>query len=219
MTTTMLLRDVLDFTEDIGLSSYPIFDESYRKPLNDKIINHYLMREIGYETIDLFRMGIARKMNEIMPLYNKLYQTEMDFDPFITVDIETKNNVEGASETQNESQSGSTTDGKSRAVSSEMPSEMLRGDGNYATTGADSTSNSTVDSTAEDSGKVTSESNSTTSTKGFQGDRVDVMVRYRDSVLNIDMMVVNELAGEFYSLFSSTAGYSDPYPMFGYFGF
>lgn len=219
MTTTMLLRDVLEFTDDIGLMSYPIFDESYRKPLNDKIINHYLMREIGYETIDLFRMAIARKMNEIMPLYNKLYQTEMDFDPFITVDIETKNNVEGASETQNESTSGSITDGKSRAVSSEMPSEMLRGDGNYATTGADSTSNSTVDSTAEDNGRVSSESNSTTSTKGFQGDRVDVMVRYRDSVLNIDMMVINELAGEFYSLFSSTAGYSDPYPMFGYFGF
>lgn len=215
----MLLRDVLDFNDDIGLTSYPIFDESYRKPLNDKIINHYLMREIGYETIDLFRMGIARKMNEVMPLYNKLYQTEMDFDPFITVDIETKNNVEGASETQNESTSGSITDGKSRAVSSEMPSEMLRNDGNYATTGADSTSNSTVDSTAEDNGKVTSASNSTTSTKGFQGDRVDVMVRYRDSLLNIDMMVINELAGEFYSLFSSTASYSDPYPMFGYFGF
>lgn len=53
-----------------GLDKYPIFDESYRKPLNDIIIGYFIGYEIGYETDFQFRMGIASDMAAIMPAYN-----------------------------------------------------------------------------------------------------------------------------------------------------
>lgn len=64
----------------IGLSSYPIFDESYRVHLNDKIIDHFYFQEIGFETPAMFARMMKRTMNEVMPKYNALYEAQQDLD-------------------------------------------------------------------------------------------------------------------------------------------
>lgn len=53
---------------------YPIFNENYRDELEYKIINHFYFREIGFETVGLFKHFLCVKLNEIMPKYNKLYE-------------------------------------------------------------------------------------------------------------------------------------------------
>lgn len=75
-----------DFTYDrIGLAEYPIFDESYRKTLNDNIIGHYMFDEIGSETPGRFRQRMKAKMNIIMPRYNQLYKSQLvEIRPFLT---------------------------------------------------------------------------------------------------------------------------------------
>lgn len=73
---TPQLRRVLDMGYDLGLKHYPIFSESHRQELNDKIVNHFRYREIGYETITQFIFALNRKMFEIMPFYNQLYESE-----------------------------------------------------------------------------------------------------------------------------------------------
>lgn len=54
---------------------FPIWDETYRATLCEKILKHYYMREICCETVGLWLFYINRKMNEIMPYYNQLYST------------------------------------------------------------------------------------------------------------------------------------------------
>ena len=67
--------------------SFPIFDENYRSVLCKKIIKHYYTREIGFETIGLWKLKLNMMMNEIMPYYNKLYETELlKFNPLIDAD-------------------------------------------------------------------------------------------------------------------------------------
>lgn len=68
--------------------SYPIFDESYREILETKILTHYYTREIGLETVGLWKHFLKMRMNEIMPYYNKLYQAEllMPENPFDDTD-------------------------------------------------------------------------------------------------------------------------------------
>ena len=69
----------------LNLDHYPIFDEDYRKELNQKIVEHFWFREIGQETADRFNFFLGRKMNEIMPYYNQLYKSEMiKFNPIVT---------------------------------------------------------------------------------------------------------------------------------------
>lgn len=84
---TTELRYLIENNFDIGLKTYPIFDENYREVLNTKIINHYFFREIGMETAELFKRYLNTTMCEIMPYYNQLYKSELlEFNPFYNVD-------------------------------------------------------------------------------------------------------------------------------------
>lgn len=82
---TMELGTLIQRNYPLNLNSYPIFDESYRNTLNNKIVTHYYFREIGLPTPDKFNFYLGMRMNEIMPYYNKLYESELiKFDPLIT---------------------------------------------------------------------------------------------------------------------------------------
>lgn len=74
---TSELRYIIESGYDLGLKDYPIFEENYREGLNNKILEHFKMREIGFETVALFKYMLNRKMNEIMPLYNQRYISEV----------------------------------------------------------------------------------------------------------------------------------------------
>lgn len=100
----------------LNLNDYPIYDEDYRQVLNNKIINHFYLREIGAETPDRFNFYLGRKMREIMPYYNQMYKSELlEFDPLANNYQEALNKFmresENASNSQNSGFSGeSSTD-------------------------------------------------------------------------------------------------------------
>lgn len=80
---TAALPHIFDF-------DFPIFDENYRTTLETKIIRHYYTREIGLETYGLWKLKLQTKLNEIMPYYNKLYQSELyTYNPLYDVDMTT----------------------------------------------------------------------------------------------------------------------------------
>lgn len=78
---------------------YPIFDEQYKSIIETKILKHYYTREIGLETVGLWKLKLDTKMNEIMPYYNQLYKSAMiEFNPFFTDEYTTlhNRNVDGS---------------------------------------------------------------------------------------------------------------------------
>ena len=77
---------------------YPIFDNSYKSVLETKILSHFYTREICEETVGLWKHRLYSKMNEIMPYYNKLYESEaIKIDPITNIlkVIEGNKNKEG----------------------------------------------------------------------------------------------------------------------------
>lgn len=73
---------------------FPIFDESYRNVLETKILKHYYTREIGLETVGLWKLKLDTKLNEIMPFYNQLYKSELiEFNPMYDVDLTRDHNL------------------------------------------------------------------------------------------------------------------------------
>ena len=56
---------------------YPIFDENYRYVLNKKILLTYYTREICAETVGLWKLQMRQVLNNIMPFYNQLYNSEL----------------------------------------------------------------------------------------------------------------------------------------------
>lgn len=80
---TTELRYIIESGYDLqALKSYPIFDENYRQVLNQYILNHFWLREIGAETVGEFDLFLGNTMNEIMPYYNGLFKMAMsEIDP------------------------------------------------------------------------------------------------------------------------------------------
>lgn len=84
-----VIEDALPLIFDF---EFPIFDENYRSVLETKILRHYYTREIGLETYGLWKLKLQTKLNEIMPYYNKLYETELfKYNPLYDVDMTTTN--------------------------------------------------------------------------------------------------------------------------------
>lgn len=92
--------------------NYPIFDEAYRCVLETKILKHFYTKEIGGETVGLWKLWLNTRMNEIMPYYNKLYESELlEFNPLYDIDYTRtqKNSKQGTKEDTGET-SGTITD-------------------------------------------------------------------------------------------------------------
>lgn len=67
--------------------AFPIFDEEYRPVLCKKILKHYYTREIGFETVGLWKLKLNMLMNEIMPYYNQLYESALlEYNPLLDAD-------------------------------------------------------------------------------------------------------------------------------------
>lgn len=93
---------------------FPIFDEQYRSVLETKILRHYYTREIGCETYGLWKLRLQTKLNEIMPYYNKLYESELlKYNPLYDVDMTTTNVGQRTGE-RTDINSGEITDNRSR---------------------------------------------------------------------------------------------------------
>ena len=92
--------------------SFPIFDENYRNVLCTKIIKHYYTREIGCETVGLWKLWLNVKMNEVMPYYNQLYKSELlEFNPLYTKNVTNSHKNEyGSNAEENESINDTTTE-------------------------------------------------------------------------------------------------------------
>ena len=82
---------------------FPIFDENYRTVLERKILKHYYTREIATETVGLWKHFLDMRLNEIMPYYNKLYESELlEFNPLYDVDLTKDHTGTGSSDTEHE---------------------------------------------------------------------------------------------------------------------
>lgn len=183
----------------LGLDKYPIFDEDYRRSLNDKIIDHYYVREIGSETAGLFALFVRRTMNEEMPYFNQLYEsTLLKFDPLDEVDMVYTDEGEN---TSTGSASG-TNKAKNRNVFMDTPMSML--DTNpSAVENLEYATNVTYDDAGNDSRTDSESAGRYTGKRTEKGHRTRapyLLKEWRETFLNIDMMVLDSLEDCFFKL-------------------
>lgn len=211
---------------------FPIFDEEYRGVLQTKILKHYYTREIGAETVSLWKLWLDTKLNEIMPYYNKLYKSELlDFNPLYTDNLtrtratklnskrETGNNgeVDTTNNSNSEGSGNRTTNNNGSDLYSDTPQGSLSGveSGTYLTNARKtidtSTTSSNTTNNSSASGKVISTENGNDnfnstedyleSVSGYSSvNASDLLKKYRETFINIDMMIINDLEDLFFQL-------------------
>lgn len=210
------VESVLDKSWNKIFSDFPIFDEHYREELCKKILRHYYTREICCETVGRWKLFLSDKMKNIMPYYNQLYQSALlEIQPLVSVDrsvthegneSETKTTDRNGTNTAN-----SRTDGSSDTWSyySDTPQGGIAGlDSNdYLTNathnrGTDGT-NSTLNGTTSDNETGTGNRSDSYVDKvlGFEGSQSEMLLKFRETFLNIDMMVIDELKDLFFTIY------------------
>lgn len=90
---------------------YPIFSDSYKPTLENKILMHYYTREISEETYSLWKLRLRSKLNEIMPYYNQLYNSELiKFNPLWDTDLDTDRDIKQDNVHEDETVTDNNTD-------------------------------------------------------------------------------------------------------------
>ena len=235
--------------------NYPIWNESYKTTLETKILKHYFIKEIGMETVGLWKLYLEERMNLIMPYYNQLYETATkNYDYLSDVNSSetytaNKTNKETADFTLTGNLTGSTTnigkdtinstskttDNGSRDSDTTINNKNLESDlpqANYvnldygtnlveseqtealhdttnnvsnfaadSTTDRNNTTNASQDTsqTAKNIVDGNADETYTRTRKGAFGGKslTELMMEYRQSIINIDNMIINELSDLF----------------------
>jgi hypothetical protein len=98
---------------------------------------------------------------------------------------------------------------------------MLSGNGDYATSAQDTVSDTNSTGTSAENATQNQNSTADNATTGFQGNAALMLLQYRQSLVNVDMMIIEELRTLFMLLFSNGDEFSQKrYGYFyGYFGY
>lgn len=226
-TYTMELRKVIEYygREEVEswFSSYELSDfltpeqisqiQKYnvwtKEKLAKQIVDHYYMREIGFETPALFAHYAKVTMNELMGSYLlKIYTQFLEYDPLSSVDYteEYTREIEGNSEGSSNSNSKNSAEGFN--INQDTPQQKITKQklesGIYASsTNQSETSSEIQDSTNTEASSKTIEKYTHTM-KGDNGVIVtnQYLVReFRELASNFNLEIINELNKLFMGLY------------------
>lgn len=162
-----------------------------------KIVDHYYMREIGQETIGLFKHYAKVTMQELMEEYLPLiYSSAIKYDPLVNVDFtETFERTANTDNTGNANSSG-------LGVSSDTPQGKISKnailEGNYATSTSASENETTSSSSSDETESYVKR---TKGNSGISATAQAMVKQYRDNIRAIDKEIIERLEPLFMGLY------------------
>jgi hypothetical protein len=190
---------------------YPLTDNISKKDFECQILNRFLMRRIGFDTVNLFKIQLDVKLNEIMPMYNKMFdslenwnifndgeKTERDgYDNRITTNQSNTNTT--ANNTTNDS---NTSDRRNSDTPQNKLEDVRDGsyvtDYNYDTNTASSNSNST--GTSQNNSNTHDDNTYHETIKHTNANKIEIMKQMQQDIKSIYTLIFNDLDCLFYQL-------------------
>lgn len=198
---TVTIKTLLDHDFDLGLQDYPIWNESYRNILNKKILDHYYMDEIGFETAELFKHFLNARMNEIMNYYNELYVNQ---EKLITDTLENVDLYENSSRNnQNNVSTSSSSNSDNKNLYQDTPQGQIDfTDLENQRWATNLTMNKNNISDTSSSNGINNEEY-TRHVHGNNGKdyKVKLLLDIKKNLFNIDMMIINDLKELFMQIY------------------
>lgn len=179
---------------------YPLTTNIKKEDFEVMILNKFLMRRIGFQTLTPFQIQLNVKLNEIMPLYNKMFDALENWDIF--------NDGETVTRTQDEirkSKLDNTSNNNIEDISdrrySDTPQSHLENirDGSYVTDyNYDTTttkSNNITNSNGEDNNKIQEKIERT------PADKITILKEMQENIKSIYSMIFKDLDELFYQIY------------------
>lgn len=179
---------------------YPLSNTMTKEYFECMLLNHYMTRRIGFDTVTNFKLHLQVKLNTIMPKYNLLFDSYSDLLNTRTITKSGTDNVE--SSTQSNSSNTNTTNnitdnrfsdtGQGQLVISEVQN------GDYLTDYTYSQSNATSNGTALNNGTGT---NARTYNETItENDNENTYYKIQNEMISVFDMIFKDLDTLFYSI-------------------
>ena len=190
---------------------YPLTSNITKEKFETMILNHFLQRRIGFETVTAFRIQLDVKLNEIMPLYNKMFDALENWEIFNDGEVTTRTGTDNrtsqsTNNTSNQLTNHSTTNDISDRRNSELPQNQLEDlrNGSYVTnynydtnTGED---NSTSQGTSQTTNNGTDNNIYNETITRTPADKIAILKEMQENIKSIYTMIFKDLECLFYQL-------------------
>lgn len=189
---------------------YPFYDNDLKKVFEDKFIQYYYYDEIGFETIGRFKQRLSAKLNEIMPRYSQLYQTELaskdinfmlnkDLKETFIREVDNTNNMTGDS--LDKVTGSDNTDFKESNIGNGNATLSYNSLTSINQNNNDFNNNKSSNSNVVNKGNEREET--TLLSQGNIGitSSAELLQKWRDTIINIDQQIINECRDLFMTIF------------------
>lgn len=178
---------------------YPLSTHVNKEEFEILILKHFIMRRIGFETPTAFKLALEVKLNEIMPLYNKLFDALDGWDLFNSGENITRVTTDNGSNTLNNTVTANNTNTSDRR-NSNVPQNQLSdiANGTYMTDynlDTDTSNGTTLSSTEGTNANTTNEVINRT-----PADKIRIYKDFIENKNNIYTMIFKDLESLFYSI-------------------
>ena len=194
---------------------YPLSQYIEKENFETMILNHFLQRRIGFETVTAFRIQLDVKLNEIMPLYNKMFNALDNWEIFNDGEVTTRSGTDNTT-TQNTNNTSnsltnqsttSTTDVSDRR-NSELPQNQLEDlrngsyvtNYNYDTNTNNGQDNSTSQGTSQATNNGTDNKQYNETITRTPADKIAILKEMQENIKSIYTMIFKDLDCLFYQL-------------------
>lgn len=181
--------------------TYPLATGWDKEEFETMILNHFLMRRIGYETVTAFKIALNVKLNEIMPNYNMLYSSIKNWNIFNDGESITRQQTSEGSNAVNSSSNATNSDTSDRRYSNTPQNELADvRDGKYVSEyNYDQNSGSATNQT-ETAGTDSNEINETITRS--PSDKIKIYQEFLAARQNLYTMIFKDLDSLFYQIAS-----------------
>ena len=184
---------------------YNLYDNDLKPWFEEKFYQHFMFYEIGFDTIGMFKQRLMSKLNDIFPYYKQLYETEIrtkGIDFMLNKDLK-ESYVRELTSNSNSNQESNVTSNSLSTAGQLTPSLIANSQkiDKFMDTAQKDNASSNSTSTGESNGN--SKEEYTLTSQGNIGitSSAELLAKWRETILNIDLMIFEECNDLFMQIF------------------
>lgn len=184
---------------------YNLYDNDLKPWFEEKFYQHFMFYEIGFDTIGIFKQRLMSKLNDIFPYYKQLYETEIrskGIDFMLNKDLK-ESYVRELTSNSNSNQESNVTSNSLSTAGQLTPSLIANSQkiDKFMDSAQKDNSSSNSTSTGESNGNSREEYTLTSQGNIGITSSAELLTKWRETLLNIDLMIFEECNDLFMQIF------------------
>ena len=206
------IRDLPKATRKVIFNfDYPLSEHINKEDFEILILKHYMQRRIGFETVTVFRISLDAKLNEIMPMINKMFDALDNWDIFKSGESIHRSGYENretfsTSGGTNKMETESETEANNESRDSELPQSHLENVANksyltnYGMTNNKGKDKSTQTGESSGTNEGTDSKEYSETIEHTNANKIEIMKEMQNNIKSIYTILFKELDLLFYSI-------------------